>query len=240
MQLNMALTGGPSLPDELPAALAARIRDAAAARHLRTAAVSGTYNMAHPDASFRADGQRRLGVLIRAAGRLGTSIVTLCTGTRDADDMWRWHRENDSAEAWADTLAGVQVAESEGVTLAFEPEHNNVVASAAAGRRLLDEIDSPHLKVVLDPANLFPRGDLERQSATLHEAFELLGEDLVLAHAKDVRAGGAIVAAGQGDLDYELYVALLRENAAGVPLIVHGVTESEVPTTLAYLKATLA
>ena len=115
--------------------------------------------------------------------------------------MWRGHPDNRTPQAWRDMLASIEAAltpaEEHDVTLAFEPEHNNVVDSAAAARRLLDEIRSPCLKVIIDPANLFAGGDLERQAETLHEAFELLGDDLVLAHAKDVRPDGTIVAAGR-------------------------------------------
>jgi sugar phosphate isomerase/epimerase len=241
MQFNMALAGGPSLPDSIPHDLAARIRRAVAERGLRMAAVSGTYNMAHPDPGARADGRARLAELIAAAAGLGTGVVTLCTGTRDATDMWRGHPDNRSPEAWGDMVASVQaaleVAEANGVTLAFEPEHNNVVSSAAAGRRLLDEIRSPHLRVVMDAANLLEAGDLGRQGEILRDAFELLGADIVLAHAKDVRADGAIVAAGRGELAHELYLALLGEAARDVPLILHGLAEDEVPGSLAFLRA---
>ena len=107
-------------------------------------------------------------------------------------------------EAWRDMLASVAgavaTAEAHGVTLAFKPEPGNVVDSAAAGRRLLDEIRSPHLRVVRDAADLVAGAGLDRQAATLREAFHLLGDDVVLAHAKDVRRDGAIVAAGRGDL----------------------------------------
>jgi sugar phosphate isomerase/epimerase len=155
------------------------------------AAVSGTYNMAHPDAAARADGQRRLDALIAATAGLGTPVVTLCTGTRDATDMWRRHPDNCTPEAWRDMIASIEAAltaaEAHNVTLAFEPEHSNIVNSAAAGRRLLDEIRSPCLRVIIDPANLFDGGDLDRQRDTLREAFQMLGDDLVLAHAKDLR-----------------------------------------------------
>jgi sugar phosphate isomerase/epimerase len=243
MQFNMALTGGPSLPDAIPAELAARVRAEAADRGLGIAAVSGTYNMAHPDPEVRGDGLRRLGVLVAAASALGTGIVTLCTGSRDATDMWRRHPDNATAEAWRDMLAGVEaalgVAEAHDVTLAFEPEHNNVVDSAAAGRRLLDEMRSRHLRVVIDAANLLAGPDLERQGATLREAFELLADDLVLAHAKDVRRDGTIVAAGLGELDYDHYLALLAQTGRDVPLIMHGLAESEVPDSVAFLNAAL-
>ena len=62
MQFNMALTGGPSLPEADPRrARRADPRRRRRSRGLRMAAVSGTYNMAHPDPDVRADGLRRLG-----------------------------------------------------------------------------------------------------------------------------------------------------------------------------------
>jgi sugar phosphate isomerase/epimerase len=232
-QFNLALIGGPSMPDAIPVALAADIREQAQRRGLTMAAVSGTYNMAHPDARVRADGRRRMRELIAAAPALGTRVVTLCTGSRDAEDMWRHHPDNSTPGAWHDILDSLEpalaVAEAHDVTLAFEPEHNNVVDSAAAGRRLLDELRSPQLKVVIDPANLEPSPD------ALREAFELLGDDLVLAHAKDVRRDGTIVAAGHGDLDYARYLTLLPDQ---VPLILHGLSETEVPGCVAFLRST--
>jgi sugar phosphate isomerase/epimerase len=240
MQFNLGLAGGPSMPDSIPATVAADIRAQTERRGLTLAAVSGTYNMAHPDAAARADGRRRLRDLIAAAPDLGTRVVTLCTGSRDAEDMWRRHPGNRTPEAWRDMLECLEdaltVAEDHGVTLAFEPEHNNVVDSAAAGRRLLAEVRSPHLKVVIDAANLFTGDDLDRQPEILGEAFDLLGEDLVLAHAKDIRRDGTIVAAGHGDLDYERYLTLLGGH---VPLILHGLSEAEVPGCVAFLRSAL-
>jgi sugar phosphate isomerase/epimerase len=240
MQFNMALTGGPSLPEAIAPGVAAAVRAQAAERGLEVAAVSGTYNMAHPDPAVREDGLRRLGALLAAAPSLGTRIVTLCTGTRDPDDMWRRHRDNQTPEAWRDMLASVEaalaVAEAHDVTLAFEPEHNNVVDSAVAGRRLLDELRSPRLRVVIDAANLLTGPDLAHQGEILREAFELLGDELALAHAKDVRRDGAIVAAGRGELDYGAYVELLEQTGRDVPLILHGLDEQEVPGSIAFLR----
>jgi len=240
MQFNLALAGGPSLPEAIAPGLAAAVRTRAAERELEIAAVSGTYNMAHPDPAVREDGLRRLGVLLAAAPALGTRTVTLCTGTRDPDDMWRRHPDNRTPEAWRDMLASVEaalaLAEPHGVTLAFEPEHNNVVDSAAAGRRLLDELRSPRLRVVIDAANLLTGPDLGRQGEILREAFELLGDEIVLAHAKDVRRDGAIVAAGRGELDYGTYLALLAQTGRDVPLILHGLDEREVPGSVAFLR----
>jgi sugar phosphate isomerase/epimerase len=247
-QFNMSVAGLSSLPEEVAPELADRVRVAAAGRRIALVAVSGTFNMIHPDEEVRRDGLRRLGVLAGACDRLGTSTVTLCTGTRDPEDMWRRHPDNARPEAWRDLLAtmreALEMAEEHGVTLAFEPEAANVVDSAEKGRRLLDEMRSPHLKVVMDAANLFDAGDptrrLSRSEEILERAFELLGGDLILAHAKDVNASGGVVAVGKGDLDYDLYLKHLKEAGYGGPLVMHGLTEEEVEGSLAFLRRKLA
>lgn len=233
VQFNPALIDGPGLQIE-------RVADAHAQRGLHMAAVSGTYNMAHPGPEVRAEGGRRLLEVIGAARGWGTRIVTLCTGTRDREDMWRAHPDNASPAAWADMResveAAVAAAEAAGVTLAVEPEPGNVVRDARAARALLDQVGSPALRIVVDAANLVPAERLPDQRRLLEEAFELLWRDVVLAHAKDVRADGAIVAAGRGELDYGAYLGLLRAAGFAGPLILHGLAEGEVPDAVAYLR----
>lgn len=247
-QFNMSVAGLPSLPEEIPPDLADRIRVAAAERGISLAAVSGTFNMIHPDREVRREGLRRLGVLAGACEGLGTSTITLCTGTRDPHDMWRRHPDNASPEAWRDLLAAMQdaleTAEEHDVSLAFEPEVANVVDSAQKGRRLLDEMRSPRLKVVMDAANLFDAGDPTRRLSSsekiLEEAFGLLGEDLLLAHAKDVNGAGEVVAVGRGGLDYDLYLEHLNRSGYRGPLVLHGLAEAEVEGSLAFLQRRLA
>jgi sugar phosphate isomerase/epimerase len=242
-QFNLSVAGRASMPERIPAELAQRVRDAANARGLDIAAVSGTFNMAHPDPQTRADGLRRLDVLAEACPTLGTGVITLCTGTRDAENMWRRHPENSTAEAWRDMRAtiaeAVAIAERRGVVLAIEPEISNVVDSPKAARRLLDEIASPHLRVVIDAANLFdaddPSRQISRSDPVLGEAFDLLAPDIVLAHAKDVTDTGSFAAAGRGDVDWERYLTLLGASGYDGALIMHGLDEAEVSDSTAFL-----
>jgi sugar phosphate isomerase/epimerase len=156
--------------------------------------------------------------------------------------MWRRHPDNSSPEAWSDLVASmrqaVQIAEEYGVTLAFEPEVANVVDSAQKARRLLDEMGSPYLKVVMDGANIYHAGELPRMREILDEAFALLGQDVALAHAKDLDRDGEAghLAAGKGLLDYEHYLSLLNKLDLDVAVILHGLTESELPGSLAFVR----
>ena len=81
--------------------------------------------------------------------------------------------------------AALRIAEEEQVTLAFEPERANVVNTAARGHALLAAMQSRRLKVVIDPANLIVPGDKRPMRQVLDEAFDLLGEQIVIAHAKE-------------------------------------------------------
>lgn len=248
VQFNLACAGLPTMPEALDPGLCDRIAEAHARRGLVMAAVSGTFNMAHPDPAHRRSGLRRLRVLAGACARLGTRIITVCTGTRDPEDMWRPHPDNGTSAAWADlasTMAeAVAIAEDHRVVVAFEPEVANVVDSAAAALQLIDLLGGPRpaLKVVMDPANLFRKGDLARMRDVLDGAFALLGPEIAVAHAKDLIRDGAAgdVAAGRGRLDYEHYVRLLRKYRFNGPLILHGLHETEAAGSVAFLRRQLA
>lgn len=246
VQFGLECAGLSPMPDRLDPGDCDRIRRELAARGVRMAAVSGTFNMIHPDPAQRSLGLRRLRELASACDRLGTSIITLCTGTRDPASMWRRHPENHSPEAWEDLLASMReaarIAEECGVTLAVEPEVSNVVDSARKARALLDALASPHVKIVIDGANLFHAGELPRMREILDEAFALLGPDIVLAHAKDLSRDGEAGhdAAGTGLLDYDRYVALLSAVRYEGPLILHSLQEAQVAGCVAFLRGKLA
>ena len=98
---------------------------------------------------------------------------------------------------------------------------------------------SPRLKVVMDAANLFREGELAHSDEVLDKALELVGKDIVIAHAKDVKNTAEVVAAGLGELDYDRYLEKLRGVGYEGPLILHGLEESEVEGSVAFLRARL-
>lgn len=194
-QFNLACLGLPSMPDRIEPAAAAEIAQASRRSGVSIAAVSGTYNMIHPDPAVRASGLARLEALCGACHAMGTRLVTLCTGTRDPADQWRWHPANAGADAWRDLLAemekAVAIADRFDVELGIEPELANVVSSAPAAARLFAEIASPRLRVVLDPANLFETAAADERKRLVEEAVDLLGPRIAMAHARTGMPGAA-------------------------------------------------
>ena len=228
------------LADKL--AKAPMVREETRKRGMTISAVGGPANMVAADEGQRVQAIEKLKLLTSACGPMGTSVIATCTGSRDPDSMWRKHPDNETEEAWRalrNTLEQVlPVAEAAGVVIAFEPEVNNVVNTARKARRLIDEMGSASLGVVMDASNLFGEGDLPRMTQILDDAFELLGDHIAIAHGKDLDRDGDAghLAAGTGKLDYARYVALLCALPFDVPVILHGLKEDQVDASVAMLR----
>ena len=229
VQFNMSCAGVETFPGNVSSDLVQRITDAAEQATVELAALSGTFNMAHPDPAVRRDGLEKFEILCEVAARLHIPVITLCTGTRDPVNMWKWHHDNDSKEAWDDMVQSIDAAltsaEKNNLILAFEPESENVANSASRARKLLDELRNPRLRIIIDPANLI--SPKRHQKEVLDEAFALLGDAIDIAHAKDRNKDFEACAAGKGLLDFEYYLRCLKEIGFTGPLIMHGLKEED-------------
>ncbi len=169
-------------------------------------------------------------------------MVTLCTGSRNLASMWRGHPDNNLPEAFRDLVAQVtpaaRFAETHGVILGVEPEVNNTIDSAIKARRLMEEVGSPNLKIIMDGANIFHAGELPRMRDILSEAFALLGKDIILAHGKDLDHDGDAghLPAGKGLLDYPYYLRLIAESGYDGAMILHGLSPEEAPGCMAFVE----
>jgi sugar phosphate isomerase/epimerase len=225
---NFAAIGLPTLTED--AAEFLNVRAAFDDVGITIPSMSATFNLIHPDADFREEHTARAARLISHAGALGADVVTLCTGTRDTENMWRGHPDNTSPEAWHDLRAGLDVlltaAADANVTLGIEPETGNVIRDATAATRLLDEVgeDAP-IGIIFDPANLLSPATINRQTEILTDAVGQLGPRIVGVQAKDVVESG-YSAAGAGSMDFDMVFRLLAQ-LADVPVIVQDATEDD-------------
>lgn len=240
VQYNLACSGLAPMPDAISSATTHDIASASATTGQEIFAVSGTYNMAHPNPDVRRMGLERLQVLAQSCRAMGSSLITLCTGTRDEHDQWRYHPENGSAEAWHDMAVSferaIDIAEENGVLFGVEPELANVVNSAQAARRLIDEMQSSCIRIVLDPANLFERANSIERRRLVEQAVDLLADRIVMAHAKDRRDDGSFAAAGTGVIDFDHFVSTLQQAGFDGPLVAHGLAAIEAPDVAAFLR----
>jgi sugar phosphate isomerase/epimerase len=243
VQFNFSSAGLPSLPNDWPEAVVKGVMASATQSGLTICALSGTYNMAHPDVARRQ--QDRIGFtnIVRAAQFMRVPLVTLCTGSRNTTNMWSAHPENGSPEAWlamrGELDFALDLAERHGIALGVEPEPGNVVADARVARRLLDEVGNPRLKIVMDAANLLPPESQTRQSEVVAEAVSLLGADLALVHTKDVSPTGEAVAAGRGVVDFHNFLKAVVSTGYRGPLVSHNLPEKDAAYIPGFLRRVL-
>ena len=240
---NMACSGMAAMPEDIPPEVLVAIAQARVATGQQIMSMSGTYNMIHPDPQVRTGGHRRLEVLAGACHALGVRLITLCTGTRDAADQWRHHPDNQTAAAWSDLLASfavaVQIAERHDVLLGVEPELANVVNSAEAARRLIGDMQSDRIRIVLDPANLFEQAEPGARRHVIEAAIGGLADRIVMAHAKDRAADGSFATTGQGVIDFDHFLGRLRGVGFDGPLVTHGLRSDEAAGVSGFLQSRL-
>ncbi|MBR5221319.1 MAG: sugar phosphate isomerase/epimerase [Clostridia bacterium] len=219
------------IPAVIPSAAIRAVAENAEKYGIPVEVINGTFNMAHPDRGIREEGICRFEILCRAAKELGAKYISLCSGTRNADHLWSPHSDNDTQEAWNDMLDTVsrctKIAEEYGITLAVESEASNIISTPERARRLMDTVGSPNLKMILDCANLFHAGEAHKENVReiLEHAFALYGDDIVLAHGKDIREGDGIdfCGTGLGIVDFAYTAALLEQYDFTGNMFLHGI-----------------
>jgi sugar phosphate isomerase/epimerase len=244
VQFNMAVAGLKPMSAQIDPAVVRRIRLAFDERGLTMTTLSGTFNMAHPDETVRQEGLERLEVLMSVAGELGTNFVTLCTGTRDPNNMWRYHPDNTSQQAWNDAMQTIgeaaEIAREYDVRLGIEPEPGNIVSNSAKALKVLKELDSPDLAIILDPANIIDGIPEDEIDTTIDSAVKRLGYRTLSIHGKDRDASGNVVPAGKGIVPWERFIAGLQRIGNKNPILLHGLDEAEAPGAKAFLERVIA
>lgn len=106
----------------------------------------------------------------------------------------------------------VKEAERLGVIVAIEPTREHVLNSAKLTRQLLDEIQSDHLKIILDAADFVLPSEVDQQEEIFEEVFRYLSKDIVAAHAKNyimVDGKKKWVPLDQGVVNFDLVIPRL-------------------------------
>ena len=241
-QFNLSNAGLDTLPEHADEEVLEKIRKITKRYEIKLDALSGTFNMIDPDQERRKAGCRQFKEQCRIAKELGIPVVTLCTGSKHPTDKWTWHEDNLKESSWTDLMRTTEellgYAQEYDVVLGVETEAGNIINTPLRSRKYLDQAGSPRLKIIMDGANLFRPEQVKDMRQVLDEAFELLGKDIVIAHAKDFSFHGdlSFVAAGQGILDFPYYIHLLEHYGYHGPLIMHGLSEEQVPASCRFLK----
>ncbi len=194
-------------------------------------AVLGCYlNLANPNAEKLKNIVEKYKAHIRFASLLGCGVVGTETGA--PNEAYKYEPACHGEEALELFIRNlrpvVEYAEKMGVIFAIEPVWKHIVWNPKRARKVLDEIHSPNLQIILDPVNLLDISNYESQVEIVEEAIDLLGEEVAVVHIKDyiVRDGKLdSVAAGTGQMDYTAIMKFIKERKP----YIHTTLENTVP-----------
>jgi sugar phosphate isomerase/epimerase len=244
-ECNFSVSDHIEIPGSVSDEAIAAIRAAAAKYDIHICAVNGTFNMAHPDPAVRAEGVARFEGFLKAVAAIGCNMATLCSGSRSLSGLWTYDPATADESAYADMKAGmgevVAIAEKYNITLAIETEASNVVSTPECARRIMDEIGSPNLKMILDCANLFHRGEAHPENVrpAIDKAIEYFGKDIVIAHGKDIRESDGIdfCGTGFGIVNFPYMLEKLAESGFSGDMMLHGIYKiSDMPSCLGFMR----
>lgn len=201
-------------------------------------AVLGCYlNLANPDKEQLQKIVETYKANIRFASMLGCGVVGTETGAPNTEYLPVPEcRSEESLELFIKNVRPiVEYAQDMGVIFAIEPVWRHIVYDPKRARRVLDEIDSPNLQIILDPVNLLGIENYENREAVIDEAIELLGEDTAMVHIKDFVVENndlKSVAAGTGIMKYDRLLSFMKKNKP----FIHATLEDTNPQNAAFAR----
>ncbi|MFC1539422.1 sugar phosphate isomerase/epimerase family protein [Candidatus Latescibacterota bacterium] len=175
-------------------------------------------NIINPDPERRRACHAEYLRIIDCAEQAGIGFVLVHTGSRGRGMPSDPHPENWTEETWRMSVNALKqvIADSPGskVKLAVEAINSNNFNNPPAHVRLREDVGSDRLAFTLDPTNMMHAGVVFRSTELINTCFELMGENIMYAHGKDVRWTGMLpglqwAIPGEGVMDYEVYLTHL-------------------------------
>ena len=206
-------------------------------------AVLGNYlNLATPDKDALKKNQEKYTAHLRFASILGVGVVGTETGNPNTGYVYDPEKSHtdEALETFITNLRPVvKDAERFGVLLAIEPVWRHIVYSPQRARIVLDEINSPNLRIIFDPLNLLDEENLDRREEVLNDAMTLLEKEIDVIHLKDYKTETGprtCMAAGLGDMDYSAVLKFAKEKKPFIHATLENTKPENARSALVYLK----
>ena len=184
-------------PEKLTDEYALRVRKEFDESGLECAVLGCYLNLADPNPERRAQTQEIYKAHLRFAAKIGARVVG--TETYANPESVFSDPAPQSEEAFRlllDSLKPVvRCAEECGAVLAVEPVWCHIISTPERAARMLEELPSENLQIILDAVNLIAPEKADRAEDIIRNAISLLGDRVRILHMKDY------VITPQGEMD---------------------------------------
>ena len=213
--------------------------------------IGGYTNMLHPDPAERQKNLKHLAMCIETADKIGCPMVGTISGSLDPKDFFNVHPENWTEKTWKVLVDGVKqvLRDTSGckAAIGMEAQVTTNIDGPRAHKRLMDNVGDPRCAVNLDPTNMISLANYYHTTKLLNECFDLLGERILGAHAKDTyiipdqqTVHVQEVCSGRGVMDYETFLVRLSRMKWPRTLLPEHVPADQLPEAKAYIEKVAA
>lgn len=194
--------------------------------------VLGSYvNLAASDLVIRDQAVARFQHYLRLARDFNVSLVGTETGSVGNGYTTVNFTEEAYRRVRASVIELVKVAEMYGITVGIEAGQNHPIHSATVLKRLIDEIQSPNLRVIFDPVNLLNVENAQQADRVVTEALTQLADYIEIVHIKDYQIVDnklKIVPVGTGLMDYRLILSFIKNQRPGIYTLLEATPSDQV------------
>lgn len=203
-------------PRLLSEELAASVRGDFAAQGMECVVLGCYLNLADPNPERRQRTQEIYRAHLRFSRLMGARVVGTETFANKESSFEKPAPESEEAfRLFIDSLRTVvRFAEEEGAILAVEPVATHIISTPERAERMLEEIPSDNLQIILDAVNLLSPANVARAQEVIDEAIRRWGDRVRVLHMKDYNLiSGAVKssACGTGKMRYERLLTLAKE-----------------------------
>ena len=196
-------------PQKLTGDYALRVRQDFDESGLECAVLGCYLNLADPDPERRAKTQEIYKAHLRFAAAIGARVVGTETYANPESRFAEPAPQSEEAfRLLTDSLVPVvRCAEETGAVLAVEPVWYHIISTPERAARMLEELPSDNLQIILDAVNLISPEEAGQAEETIRRAISLLGDRVRILHMKDyvITPEGKMdaCACGLGGMKYE-------------------------------------
>jgi sugar phosphate isomerase/epimerase len=204
----------------------------------------------HPDPDRRARDHAALRRALPLSRALDCPVLIVGGGSCDPGGAFSAHRLNQTEAALEGLIEGarqvVPAAADAEVYLGIEPLSLAILGTPRRARRLFDAVASPYLGVNLDPVNWMTLETVFYMAEAVDEMFDLLGERIVSAHAKDGTIEPRVLVhlsecrCGTGLMDWRVFLRRFAQLEGWKTLALEHTADADIPAALDHLRACAA
>lgn len=242
LAIAKAIEGQNGNPDTLTPQVISSIKKGFSDNQVEIPLLGAYFNPVHSNKEKVKTGAEKFADHLKKAPLFGAKYVASETGSYN-DEPWIYHPKNQTEEALQEVVSIfkplTKVAEENNTFVTLEGAWNHCIYSPKQMKGLIDQLDSPNVRVTVDLFNYLYEGNYENRYDILQECFDLFSDKIVVFHIKDfnvIQENGVKklveVGLGKGLMGWDTILPQIQAKYPNAILVFEGV--KDLPDSIKY------